>query len=107
MSTYFTDEYLWKESFHYVSKLNTENYAGFNDWIIPNSAMLTSILKYTETIVPVSNNHHYWSSYPFEYVDYGGTPNKVADYDGYTEELQNIRNKEEVNVIASTPSEAA
>jgi len=93
------DEYLWKESFNYASKLNTENYAGFHDWIIPNVAMLSSILKYNETIVPVSNIHHYWSSYPFTYVDYGGSQNKVAQYDGNTNELRKIRNEKMSNVI--------
>ncbi len=66
------DCYTWKGAFFYAEKLNTQKFAGFNDWKVPNEKELKSILAKGKRNnfyikIPLSKNtsNIYWSSDEF------------------------------------------
>ena len=63
-------EYVWKDAFLYAEKLNTNNYAGFNDWRVPTFEELKTLLTKEKNngsyikypLLKNNNNNGYWSS---------------------------------------------
>ncbi len=90
------DEYLWKDSFRYAERLNSINYAGYNDWIVPSPLMLATLSEDTYS------KFRYWSSKPFQGVDY--TPIsliEIADgWEGSLEYIAKERSSSKLHVIS-------
>jgi hypothetical protein len=67
---------IWQHALDYVTKLNNENYLGYNDWRLPNRNELQSIVDYSRIYNPAFNKvftidvryfpnterYYYWSS---------------------------------------------
>jgi Protein of unknown function (DUF1566) len=69
------DRYTWAGAFTYVAALNAANFAGHNDWRLPNVKELQSIVNYQNVFPAVSSEFndcsngsctssvsYYWSS---------------------------------------------
>lgn len=62
------DRYTWDEAFAYIDELNTVNFAGYDDWRIPNAKELQSIVDYgrsepaIDPIFGLTEAGTYWSS---------------------------------------------
>ena len=57
----------WAEALSYCKSLNDENYAGFDDWRLPNKNELASLLNLDKNTAPYSNfpdtpSEYFWSS---------------------------------------------
>jgi hypothetical protein len=60
------NKYIWTDA---IEAANLNNYAGFQDWRLPNRSELMSIIEYScfspsinETIFPNNSGDYYWSS---------------------------------------------
>ncbi|MDH3998200.1 MAG: DUF1566 domain-containing protein [Desulfuromonadales bacterium] len=61
----------WQQALSYVACLNTNSYAGVNDWALPNASQLMSLINYSQTsndlwlgndFNNVDNSNNYWTS---------------------------------------------
>ena len=70
VSTCIAGTKTWQGALDYVACLNTENYLGYNDWILPNVVELKSLVDAKSSGLPLSGGHpfvgvqstFYWSS---------------------------------------------
>jgi len=82
----FTTYMTWADALAAVAALNVANYAGHNDWRLPNIKQLQSIVDYgrvgpaINTIFLNCQSGYYWSS--TTYAGYAGSAWGVDFYDG-------------------------
>jgi hypothetical protein len=64
----------WDSAFDYVKCLNAENYLGFNDWRLPNTKELQSLIDYSDDGLPAIPRNHPFLNFDFSHTVWSSTP---------------------------------
>lgn len=61
----------WESALNYITKLNNENFLGFNDWRMPNYNELTSLIDCSRHSPNLPKNNPFISTWPYIFGETG------------------------------------